>query len=243
MTANEPSSSNHARGDGPDTDPGPEGGPGVEPVRSRLAVAGLILALVPCCPPIPLAGAMLGMLGLSRIRRSGGRLGGARLAIAAMLIGSVTPLMQVLLLQRMAGSWQVQESRAVAASIDGIFRDGADGWPDAALNQWVEPAQLTADEVRAAALRAEDWGQYRGCTALLSDPPQGDGIIRDWMIIAEFDGGTRRGVVRSVKRTVYGAGPMGILPGFEWRLRRLVLRADPDDPAGDLELGASIEGG
>lgn len=212
------------------------------PVRSRLAVVGMILAIVPCCPPISLAGAMLGMLGLSRIRRSGGRLSGEGLAIAAMIVGSVTPLIQLGLFQRMVDGWQVEESRVVTSTVDAIFRADEDGWPESVVDHWVDAAQVKAWEVQEAAERAEGWGEYRGCTALLADPPEGDGIVRDWMIIAEFDGGTRRGVVRSVKRTVAGAGPMGVLPTFEWRLRRLELRADAGDPAGDLVLGAAIEG-
>lgn len=65
------------------------------PKTHRLAIAALVCALVFCVPLLPMIGVVLGVIALTQISRSQGRLAGQGLAIAAIAIGSITMIMSV----------------------------------------------------------------------------------------------------------------------------------------------------
>ncbi len=56
-------------------------------VLSALAVTGLVLAVIPCCPPINACGSVFGLLALRRIDASAGALRGRGLALGAIWAG------------------------------------------------------------------------------------------------------------------------------------------------------------
>ncbi|MDG2022677.1 MAG: DUF4190 domain-containing protein [Phycisphaerales bacterium] len=58
--------------------------------RSQLAVAAFITSLALCCPLTGMVAVFLGFLAHRRITASGGRLGGRRLALAAIAIGTAS---------------------------------------------------------------------------------------------------------------------------------------------------------
>lgn len=93
----------------------------VRPATSPLAIASLVAGLIVCCPIVPqIVAVTLGMMALSRIRaaETAGRpaIGGRRLAIAGIVLGSVGLLMQAFLTERLG--------TAVRASFERDLRDG-----------------------------------------------------------------------------------------------------------------------
>lgn len=62
---------------------------------SLSAIIGFVLALVGCCLPTGILGVVLGVFGLIGIGRSGGRVGGKGLAIAAIIIGVLNTVVQI----------------------------------------------------------------------------------------------------------------------------------------------------
>ncbi|MFB0986547.1 MAG: DUF4190 domain-containing protein, partial [Phycisphaerales bacterium] len=58
--------------------------------RSQLALAAFITSLALCCPLTGMVSVFLGFLAHRRIMASGGRLGGRRLALAAIAIGTAS---------------------------------------------------------------------------------------------------------------------------------------------------------
>ncbi|MFG0307083.1 MAG: DUF4190 domain-containing protein [Phycisphaerales bacterium JB040] len=62
---------------------------------SLSAIIGFVLSLVGCCLPTGILGVVLGVFGLIGIGRSGGRVGGKGLAIAAIIIGVLNTVVQI----------------------------------------------------------------------------------------------------------------------------------------------------
>lgn len=91
------------------------------PAPSPLAIASLVAGLIVCCPIVPqIVAVTLGMMALSRIRsaEAAGRpaIGGRRLAIAGIVLGSVGLLAQAFATERIGN--------AVRASFDRDLRNG-----------------------------------------------------------------------------------------------------------------------
>jgi len=82
---------------------------------SKLAVASIVVVLIPCCPLTSLVGAFLAAFSLSRIWRAKDRFGGERLAIAALLIGLAGALVQTTVVLR----WQAGNMEKAEVSLDG----------------------------------------------------------------------------------------------------------------------------
>ena len=77
------------------------------------AYIGLVCSLLLCCPVTSLIGVLVGWFSLRAIDRSGGRLGGRRLALAAVILGLVMLPFQFLLLS-------VYNDRSNEAISDGL---------------------------------------------------------------------------------------------------------------------------
>ncbi len=199
----------------------------------------MILALVPCCPAVPLAGSMLGVLAHARIRRAGGRLGGEGLAIGAMVAGSVLAVIQMLLLERYLESQSAEQTRMTIAAVEASLDADADGWPAAALPRWAEDAGMDADRLRAGVAELEAaLGPYRDLR-LGEVRAVGPGLAlgRVWGGIISGARLDRPAAVEAVIRQTPRAGAFGVMPRTEIRLRaiRVVL---PD--ASELVIGAPL---
>ena len=214
--------------------------PGGPPPRSRLAVAALVLALVPCCPAVPLAGSMLGVLAHARIRRAGGRLGGEGIAIGAMVAGSVLAVVQMLLLERYLQTQSAEQARTAIEAVEASLDDDRDGWPTSALPFWADGAAMDAERLRAGVAELEAaLGPFRDLR--VSDVrPAGPGLAlgRVWSGIISAGPVDRPAAVEAVVAQTPRAGAFGILPRTEVRLRaiRIVL---PD--SSDLVIGTPLE--
>ncbi|MFT5424150.1 MAG: hypothetical protein ACI89L_001943 [Phycisphaerales bacterium] len=66
-----------------------------ETKTSIAAILGFVVSLIGCCLPMGLLGVVLGVFGLIGIGRSGGRVGGKGLAIAAIIIGILNTMIWV----------------------------------------------------------------------------------------------------------------------------------------------------
>jgi hypothetical protein len=103
---------------------------------SALAVAAVVVAVIPLCPLTGLLGALLGVLALRRIRLSGGRLGGRRTALAAIIIGVACAFVWSAVLDRVAHQQRQWQEKAMVEAVTAVIE--ADRAPDrsAALQAW-----------------------------------------------------------------------------------------------------------
>lgn len=74
-----------------------------DPKTSVTAVLALVISLIGCCLPAGPLGILLGLLGLLKVRRSTGRLGGKGLAVAAIIIGVFNTLLWIGILYSSVG--------------------------------------------------------------------------------------------------------------------------------------------
>lgn len=156
--------------------------------RSALALAALILALIPCCPPVGLIGAFLGIVALRRIRRSGNALRGERIALAAILIGCAGSILSSGLMhafaQRQAELQAEEASRIIGGLLD----------PEAPLTaiRWTSGVAPHAGDIQAARRRVhERFGAFRRFRTVSSDAT--GSWLRPTLTIAgtlEFDRGS-----------------------------------------------------
>lgn len=199
------------------------------PPHSRLAYAALALALVPCCPAVALGGSMLGVLAHARIRRSGGRLRGERMAVAAMLLGSVLALVQMLILERYIEEQAGAQRSAAVAAVRASLEDDAGDWPAAALEVWAESAAMDAAALRQGVDELEaELGAFVGIR-LADVRPAGRGLAlgRVWTGFISTGTADRPAVVEGLASQTPGQGWMGILPEAGVRLRAIrVILAD-----------------
>jgi hypothetical protein len=91
------------------------------------AYIGLVCSLVFCCPVTSLVGVLVGWFSLRAIDRSDGRLGGRRLALAAIIIGLVMLPFQFLLLSAYNARSDEAISDGLASCVATVFDvDGQD---------------------------------------------------------------------------------------------------------------------
>lgn len=212
------------------------------PARSRLAPLALALALIPCCPAVPLAGSMLGLVAHVRIRRAAVPVRGERMALAAMLVGSLMALVQMIALQRYLEQQVAAQRAEVAAAVRTSLDRTAPDWPAAALAAWASSAamdgarldrELAALETRLGPVVGVRLGEVR---------PAGGGLNlgRVWtgfLSVGGRDPVDRPVVVETLLRQVPGAGPGGILPGTRVTLRAIRVML-PD--GGEVRLGTPL---
>jgi hypothetical protein len=124
---------------------------------SILAVIALVVAVVPLCPFTGLLGAFLGILALRRIRFSGGRLGGHRVALTAVIVGCAATFGWSMMLHYVIEAEQraMQELMAerVALVINAVDEPSAaaaaEAWAEGAANRpSAESLRAFADAVR-----------------------------------------------------------------------------------------------
>jgi hypothetical protein len=125
-------------------------GPPSPSPRSPLAIAALVLALVPCCPPVSLLGAILGLVALRRIQLANGPPANRRLAIAAVLIGIGVSLFSGFLMNTAARSIDHRTTQMMVEHVEQAIREAAEGREHDALQRWSSAAQeqITAEDLR-----------------------------------------------------------------------------------------------
>ena len=229
----------------PPAAPAPREAPVPPKPTSRLAIASIIVAIVPCCPVTSLAGAFLAAMALSRIRRSHGHpngpLGGERLALAALLIGVFGAMIQASILQRwQAGNIEEAESalnervvsffRAETAEIDRDSNEPATIWA-----RGEEPAASAIASFLDAA--SERYGDLRSIDFMSSSRTEGASARHiTYAAVFQFDADRVTGAVWTV--LPINTDVMKVLDPPRFDLRGILLR---DGGQGNLTLGAVAE--
>ncbi len=108
----------------------------VQAPLSALAVVGLVLALVPCCPFISLLGAMLGISAWRRIRISNGKLGGRRVALAACFAGIGLSIVSTVGLSVLSRAISDSSRDTMVSSIEQTIATAIDGNMHAVPSAW-----------------------------------------------------------------------------------------------------------
>ncbi|MCA9289676.1 MAG: hypothetical protein KDA25_01020 [Phycisphaerales bacterium] len=151
--------------------PSPAGDP--RPPTSALAWVALTLSLVGCCPLATVPGTLCGIVALHRIQRSGGRLGGRRAALAAILVGSAMTVVQFGLLSQFQSIMQRQTLADAAVMLDDVFTTAQSGGEplDARLDR---TAAIDADAIAAFGRETLDrYGAFRRLTVTAIGPSSG----------------------------------------------------------------------
>jgi hypothetical protein len=218
----------------------PPSAPGEPAARSRLAIVALVVALVPCCPMSSLLGAFLGLVALRRIRLSeagpGPRLGGTRIALAAIVAGAASAVVWSSVLDRFVRGQESQQRDAILARVAEVVDGAQTGDAATARAVWA-----TDDANRPSPEEIEDFG--RAATerygrferfAIISAARSGSMLAPEVEVAGmfHFERESPLGSVRFVMRFTPGS----LVPLFV--LQRLTIE---DQEHGGLELGAPRE--
>lgn len=98
-------------------------------------VVGIGGVAIPCCPPMPLAAVVLGYLAHRRIRL-GAPVRGAKIAVAAMLLGGVGLLVQGLAIDWFSAKYRSEVETRSEAAIDAVMRAAQAGDVAAIVENW-----------------------------------------------------------------------------------------------------------
>jgi hypothetical protein len=97
------------------------------PPTSTLAVVAFVMALVPCCFPVTMLGAMLGWVALRRIRASGGMLGGAKFAASAIPVGIILTILSLVMVAEVTTWQRSQYESELESTVEAFLVDVAGG--------------------------------------------------------------------------------------------------------------------
>jgi hypothetical protein len=201
------------------------------PPVSAIAVASTACAVIVCCPLMSVLAVMLGVTALRKIRLSGGRLGGRRLAVTGTMIGAASLLIQMVLLSRWSGLQrnliEQQATRGLLASIEAAQTGDA----PAAMAPWSPAATLRPEATQLlqfGGIAEQRYGRIRrvGITNLL--------VVGSWWQ-PEFEFAVHYAFERA---ELAGSAKFDSrMAGFVPELQLLELTIE-DRAAGDLRLPA-----
>jgi hypothetical protein len=117
--------------------------PSRRPPTSRLAIVGIVLAAVPCCPAVSLVGSILGMAALRRIQAANGSLGGRRLALWAVGIGFAVTFVSTMLMIILVRQLDIANRAIITTQIAEVVNAATDDQIDRAAKSWNNAANQT----------------------------------------------------------------------------------------------------
>lgn len=125
--------------------------PGPAVRTSPLAVVSLVLALMPCCPLVNVVGIVLGLAALRRIDLAGGRVGGRRMARAAVLAGGGMTILSMFMLRDFSRTMHQSYEAAMNGQVEAFVHAAVSGDVSAANQAWSnQPGErLQPDEIEA----------------------------------------------------------------------------------------------
>lgn len=144
------------------------------PRLSRLAIVGLVLAILPC-PPAGLFGSLMGLGALIQIRRYPERLCGQRIALAAIFAGALLAFFWTLVLESVGQHLQREENRVIAELLTETIQtiqQGEDPPPDV----WATDPGAAPDPTLIVQFRdvtAECFGPLERVKVAFADRPDG----------------------------------------------------------------------
>ncbi|MCH2161991.1 MAG: hypothetical protein MK085_08985 [Phycisphaerales bacterium] len=116
------------------------------PPTSQLALAAFLCSILVCVPMLGLVAVLLGALSLSRIRNSGGAIGGRRLALWAMGIGSAMLVIWVMGLDRFQGWYLGNVETRMTTALESAVQAAIEGDPAGVRSEWGSTATMLGDE-------------------------------------------------------------------------------------------------
>ncbi|MDG2054580.1 MAG: DUF4190 domain-containing protein [Phycisphaerales bacterium] len=155
-------------------------------VLSALAVVGLILAVIPCCPPINALGSVLGLVALRRIDASAGGLRGRGLALGAIWTGLALTLMGIAawiwVTDELEAQYRIRIEEATQSFIQMAMSDD----PASALTLWGgDGTPPSSAELTAFGIDIEKrFGQLQSFTLLTQEV--GGWPLDRWQAAGEF---------------------------------------------------------
>lgn len=198
---------------------------------SRLAVVALVLAAIPCCPMVSLAGALLGLAALRRIHAAGNALAGTRVAQWAVGVGFALTILSTALLTMLAHQFDDANRRVMTAQIAEVINASTVGQVDRSAKSWNNIGSSTpaaAEFERFGHLVLNRYGRLQRFS--ISSTTVGGSLFQQHIEVAGvyiFQNAERPG---SAVFEVH-AGGVDLWPQF--RLRSLVIE---DREKGDLKL-------
>lgn len=199
---------------------------------SQMALAGLVVGIggvaIPCCPLMPVAAVLLGFLAHRKIRA--GTVRGARLALAAMLLGGAGLLVQGLAIDWFSNRYRAEVESRSEARIDAVLRAAQSNEVEAIAEAWGSRGSL-GDLRSLGAATLDRYGAFKGASVVkwtygsgLSQPDLTAAVV--W----EFE-----------RRSLTGSFRMELIPGTSLgdpfpspRPAEIVIS---DDRGGDLRIG------
>ena len=135
---------------------------------------------------------LLGAIALSRIRNSGGAIGGRRLALWSMGIGSAMLVIWVMGLDRFQGWYLDKVENRMTEALDSAMVAAMAGEPSGVRAEWGETATLISDEsiLEFGRLAKERWGEFIGVSINHSNTA---GTVLDPAMTATFEFEFERG--------------------------------------------------
>ena len=203
---------------------------------SALAVTALILAVIPCCPLVNLAGVTIGIVALKRIERSGGALGGQRLAKSAIAVGLALSVL-------LAGAWMmftVQYQRHVDEQMQsisqGFVHEAIDGRASHARRYWTPERLQQVNEQAIEEFGEQVAARFGRLSGISFSVTSGSGSLFephiDAACVFTFESSKRTGSV-SFRLVPSGSSVWPIVKLRQFRIN--------DAERGDLILGAAAE--
>ena len=201
------------------------------PRMSALAVVGLVLAIIPLCPPANLLAVGLGFLALRRIVASSGRLRGVRLARAAIFAGPILTILSLILLSQFANRQQQLMDLAMVNVTESTIQGAVADRPDLVRSSWVGPRETRPSEEDILAFGRtlrERYGIFER-SAIVSSVMTGSFLAprMEAAVIFHFSDGQLHGSVE----LDFLIQQFRIDPTFSMRALRI-----EDPQAGDIEL-------
>jgi len=213
-----------------------EGQPTPTQIMSPLAVVAVVLALIPLCVPINLAGVVLGMVARRRIAASGGTLRGHRTASTAIWGGIAMTVIG------WWAWWQVTDwaeqlvRQSVSDTASAWVMAVQDGDTAAALALWAPSCDHPSEDGLARLKQALDGVGHIDAVGIRSMQPMsgGDALQPTWSAWLILNVGDR---------TLDGSGQFDVIPTQQGgalaaaRIRRFTVST----PDGEIRLPASTD--
>jgi hypothetical protein len=203
---------------------------------SALAIAALVLSVIPCCPMVNLAGAMIGVAALRRIDSAPAQLGGRRLAIVAIAAGLGLSIF-------LGGAWiafavqyQDRVDRDMVTTVETFVRSAADGDVAQARAMWSRVPSAAIDDAAVFAFGQEVKDRYGALERISIASTTSVGSVLSMRIDAacvfSFESSTRTGSA--------GFQVISSASGFWPTVRLVSLRIDDAD-RGNIIVGPKAE--
>ncbi|MCZ6835368.1 MAG: DUF4190 domain-containing protein [Planctomycetota bacterium] len=197
---------------------------------SALAIVAMVLAVIPCCPPVNLLAVGLGMLAYRRIGRSGGRLRGANVARAAIFAGFALSILSLILLGRFGEQYQQRLKDDMLTDLQVVMQAAIDQQVGVVQSKWSPNAPVVPSDEAILQFGAELEARYGAIERIIIVSQTHSGVSKQ-RIQAALIFQCTRGEYNGSVEVELAFLPMELIPDI--RLHWLMLE-DPE--AGNLRL-------